>query len=357
MSRATIDSVTDSILAGRYRMVGIIGRGSMGEVWRVHDEVLGRTVAAKVLNRAKLDDPIAEKRFEREAEAMANLSHPNIVSVYDIGVSDRRRFMIMELLSGPSVAELLREHGRLDHEQAARIGAQVARGLSAAHAIGVTHRDIKPGNVVKHDRVTKIIDFGIARLESQHEAALTAPAVAIGTAAYMSPEQARGKPVRSPSDIYSLGCLLTTMVTGAPPFVHKDPIEVARGHAMEQPDTLTMRRPDAPADLDRLVRRMLVKQPQERPNALEVAAELSRIESNLRSPALASNRVGALDARSQSHPGQTHQGQNRQNVDRPQGPSHQSTPVHQPTPTAPSELLNTPVTSRPGLLGRLFGRR
>lgn len=269
------------VLSGRYELVAVVGRGSMGEVWKARDNVLLRDVAVKVVNGAKQADPVALKRFQREAIAMANLFHPNVVSVYDVGAEGDRSFMVMELLTGPNVARMIADEGRLRIDKAVRMGAQVARGLSAAHAIGITHRDIKPGNVLNHHKVTKIVDFGIARLEHQSSAPLTSPAMAIGTAAYMSPEQARGKAVQAPSDVYSLGCLLTAMLTGRPPFVNPDPIEVARAHAMDQPRPITEARPEIPQDMVTLIERMLVKRPAERPTASEVAVELARIESAL----------------------------------------------------------------------------
>ena len=253
----------------------------MGVVWEAQDEVLPRRVAVKIVGGARQADPVALKRFRREAISMANLSHPNVVSVYDVGQQGDASFMVMELLTGPSVAGLITEHGRLPIDKVVHMGAQVARGLSAAHAIGITHRDIKPGNVVQHDRVTKIVDFGIARLDSTADAGLTSPAMAIGTAAYMSPEQARGKLVHPSSDVYSLACLLTSMLTGKPPFVDPDPIEVARAHAVEVAKPVRQARPDVPAELNDLIARMLLKRPADRPSASAVAVALTRVETLL----------------------------------------------------------------------------
>lgn len=255
----------------------------MGTVWKAQDELLPRQVAVKVVGGTRQADPIAMKRFQREAIAMANLSHPNVVSVYDVGREGDQAFMVMELLSGPSVAKLVADRGQLRIDEVVHMGSQVARGLSAAHAIGVTHRDIKPGNVVRHGRATKIVDFGIARLESTAAtaASLTSPAMAIGTAAYMSPEQARGKLVQPSSDVYSLACLLTTMLTGRPPFVDPDPIEVARAHAMDVPRPVVEARPEVPRALNDLLAAMLVKRPADRPSAAQVAVALTRIETTL----------------------------------------------------------------------------
>ena len=323
-------------LAGRYRLLEVVGRGSMGEVWRARDEVLQREVAAKIISQHKQTDPIAVKRFQREAIAMANLFHPNVVSVYDVGSQDDRPFMIMELLTGPSVARLIADLGQLDLERVLRMGAQVARGLSAAHAIGVTHRDIKPGNILKHEKVTKIVDFGIARLEDTVSNTLTSPAMAIGTAAYMSPEQARGKAVQAPSDVYSLACLLTAMLTGRPPFVNDDPIEVARAHAMDQPEAVSHRRPDVPADLEKLIMTMLAKRPMERPTAPEVAVELTRLQSEMLGHADPSSPFSPLASRA---PGPFEQQLGR-------GPA----PV--PTPEVAPSALQQPAPDRPAATTR-----
>ncbi|WP_203568151.1 serine/threonine-protein kinase [Aestuariimicrobium ganziense] len=271
--------MNDSLIEGRYRLDHEVGLGASGKVFRATDLVLEREVAVKVVDGTRIGDPTIVERFRREAIATAGLAHPNIVSVYDAGSEGERHHLVMELLSGPSVADLLKQYGQFDLQRVVRIGAQVARGLSAAHAIGLTHRDIKPGNVVKHDSITKIVDFGIARLGEAVWQTLTVASTTVGTAAYMSPEQARGLDVGPPSDVYSLGCLLMTMATGKPPFVDPDPIETARAHTSDVPPRLRDRRPEFPAELDELIDRMLAKDPDDRPSTSEVADALTDLEA------------------------------------------------------------------------------
>lgn len=272
--------VDDTLIEGRYRLEEQIGVGASGKVWRATDVLLEREVAIKVVDGTRIGDPTVVERFRREAVATAGLAHPNIVSVYDAGSQGEQHHLVMELLSGPSVADLLRQHGRLDLERVARIGAQVARGLGAAHAIGLTHRDIKPGNIVKHDRITKIVDFGIARLGEAMWQTLTVASTTVGTAAYMSPEQARGREVGPPSDVYSLGCVLMAMTTGKPPFTDLDPIETARAHTSDPPPLCSDRRPEVDPLLDDLVARMLAKDPADRPSTDEVSEVLTTLEAH-----------------------------------------------------------------------------
>ncbi|MGA4507809.1 protein kinase domain-containing protein [Propionibacteriaceae bacterium G1746] len=345
-----------SLLAQRYRLTKVVGRGSMGEVWKATDEVLGREVAVKVVGGARQADPVALKRFQRETTAMANLSHPNVCSIYDAGSEGDRAFMVMELLTGPSVARMIADTpatgGRLPLDKVVHMGAQVARGLAAAHAIGITHRDIKPGNVMLHDRVTKIVDFGIARLENQATAlSLTSPAMAIGTAAYMSPEQARGRLVQPPSDIYSLACLLTSMLAGRPPFVNPDPIEVARAHAMDVPPPITNARPETPPQLAQLLGEMLAKRPELRPSATQVAARLTRIETallGLADPHSPHSPLAATPAESTpaAPPDPADRTTSRRPVGQPRPPFASTNPAHRPiyrpTPQAPTPQAPTP---------------
>lgn len=266
------------VIAGRYRLDDRIGKGAMGEVWRARDLTLQRDVALK---RVRLDghvDPAARARFRREAVAMAGVSHPNVVSVYDAGTDERAdgetAYLVMELLDGPSCAQLISSARSLSLGEVERIGAGVARGLSAAHQAGVVHRDIKPGNVVLNRGVAKIVDFGIARLEQESTATLTAPQSTIGTAAYMSPEQALGKPVGPASDIYSLGALLMALATGSPPFGASNALAIMRAHVDDEPPALADLRDDTPPALAALIARMLAKEPIDRPTAIEVARTL-----------------------------------------------------------------------------------
>jgi eukaryotic-like serine/threonine-protein kinase len=267
----------DEVLAGRYRLEERIGVGAMGEVWCARDLRLQRDVAVK---RVRLDghiDPAAQARFEREAVAMAGVSHPNVVLVYDAGTAGddgRTAYLVMELLDGPSCSALIGEGSPLPIEEVERIGLGVARGLAAAHAAGVVHRDIKPGNVVVSRGVPKIVDFGIARLEMEATSTLTAPQMTIGTAAYMSPEQAMGKPVGPSSDVYSLGALVVALASGSPPFGVSNSLALMRAHIDDAPPLLTELREDASPALAALVERMLAKDPADRPTAVEAVQVL-----------------------------------------------------------------------------------
>ena len=283
------------LVAGRYRLEDRVGVGAMGEVWRARDITLQRDVALK---RVRLDGHIAaatRARFHREAVAMAGLSHPNVVSVYDAGTDEagdgRTAYLVMELLDGPSCADLIASGRSLSLGEVERIGAGVARGLAAAHATGVVHRDIKPGNVVVSRGVPTIVDFGIARLEQEATTTLTAPQTTIGTAAYMSPEQAMGRPVGPASDVYSLGALLIALASGSPPFGSSNALALMRAHIDDAPPSLADLRDDAPAKLTALLDRMLAKDPARRPTAAEVARVL---EGGELSPEPA--QVGAIPA-------------------------------------------------------------
>jgi serine/threonine-protein kinase len=205
-------------LAGRYELVEVIGRGGMGTVYRASDLVLRRPVAVKLLPGPLADqDPTSVARFEREARAAAALNNPAVVAVYDTGADETTRFIVMELISGDSLEAILRDDGPLDPDRAAGIASRVADALAAAHAAGIVHRDIKPANVmVAEDGSVKVLDFGIAR--AMDATTVTQNASVLGTAAYMAPERALGKPADERSDIYSLGCVLYALLAGHPPF-------------------------------------------------------------------------------------------------------------------------------------------
>lgn len=272
----------DTLLADRYRLTHRIGAGATGEVWRARDVRLARDVAVKLVNlRAQNDAPGMVARFRREASASAAISSPNIVSVFDAGRDGDTAFIVMELLSGPSLKDMVEQGGPLDFESGLDIAAQTASGLADAHAAGFVHRDLKPANVVLNDGVPKIVDFGIARLADPGDATQTSATTVAGTAAYMAPEQAAGKSVTPASDVYSLGCLLFTMFAGDSPFAGRGAIEQAMAHVHEGPPTLADRRPDTPAPLDALVTSLLNKDPGERPEAIAVARVLEAIRDHL----------------------------------------------------------------------------
>ncbi len=274
-----------TVLADRYRLLQRIGSGATGEVWRARDERLAREVAVKIVDlQAQQDAPGAVARFRREATASAAISSPHIVSVYDAGQDGSDAFLVMELLTGPSLKDLIETVGPLDLDRGLSVAAQTASGLADAHAAGFVHRDLKPGNVVMHNGVPKIVDFGIARLADPGDATQTSAATVAGTAAYMSPEQASGKQVSTPSDLYSFGCLLFAMFTGAAPFAGRGPIEQATAHVHEAAPALSERWPDAPPGLNALVGRLLSKDPAARPDARTVIGELERIAADHASP-------------------------------------------------------------------------
>ncbi|MFE7559009.1 protein kinase [Kitasatospora sp. NPDC057500] len=261
-------------LNGRYELVEILGVGGMATVWRGVDHVLGRQVAVKVLNGGLADDPRFAERFGREAQHAAMLVHPRIVMVFDSGVDQGSPYIVMELVQGRSLAALLAQRPVLPVEQAVGIAAAVCEGLAHAHAAGLVHRDIKPGNImITDDGGVKVVDFGIARAGSSHN--LTQTASVLGTAAYLSPEQATASPLDGRTDLYAVGCVLTEMLTGAPPFTAETPVAIAYKHVGEQPLPPSARRPGLPPVLDAAVLRLLAKHPAARPaDAVAARAEL-----------------------------------------------------------------------------------
>ncbi|WP_234401744.1 serine/threonine-protein kinase, partial [Thermobifida halotolerans] len=276
--------MAEHVLDGRYRLVERLGAGGMGEVWRGHDERLDRPVAVKLIHPEAISDEGTVARFRREARVTARLAgHPNIVILYDYGADGETVYAVMELVTGCPLNVLLRERGPLPIRLAARWGAQVCAGLAAAHAAGVVHRDIKPGNLMVVDADTaeggtvKVLDFGIAGF---HEAAmqsrrLTRTGELFGTPLYMSPEQIQMLPVGASGDLYSFGAVLFQMLTGRPPFQAPDPMPVLRMHLTEQPPDPAGLRPEVPAELAELVVALLAKDPAHRPeNALRVRDRL-----------------------------------------------------------------------------------
>jgi len=270
------------MLAGRYRLEEVIGRGGMSTVYRATDQVLGRTVAVKVLLAELADeDPTYVERFQREARAAAALANASVVTVYDTGIDDAARFIVMEHVSGQSLATILSDRKPLPVADAVRVTRDVAGALSAAHAAGILHRDIKPANVmIADDGTVKVLDFGIARkLDST---TLTQAASVVGTAAYMSPERALGETGDARSDIYSLGCLLYAVFTGAPPFGGEVAAVILHKQINERPQAPSQVRPEIPAALDLLVLAMLAKRPEERPqSAADVRDDLAGLSGSL----------------------------------------------------------------------------
>lgn len=250
------------VLGGRYALHEVLGTGGMATVWRATDEVLGRDVAVKVLNSEFEADASFVARFRREARNVAALRNSRIVTVFDWGIDDSTPFLVMELLVGQTLRQALDESLTLPVSDAVRIAAAVSEALQAAHAAGLVHRDIKPANIVLVGSEVKVLDFGIAR--SRFPGATKTHAV-LGTAAYLSPEQASGKPVGPQADLYSLGCVLFEMLTGGPPFTADSEVGVAYRQVHDEPEAASALRPGLPAKLDEVVARLLAKDPAERP--------------------------------------------------------------------------------------------
>ena len=231
----------------------------MSSVWLAHDDELERRVAVKML--AANADPA---RFEREARAVAALSHPNICALYDYGEDDGRLYMVLEYLPNGSLEERLRAGQPLPDSETLRIATQLAAGLAHAHGRGLVHRDLKPANVLfDAEERAKISDFGIARVGSS--STLTEVGTVLGTASYISPEQASGLPAGPASDVYSFGVILFRMLTGALPFVSTNAMELVRMHRDEPPRAVAEVRPDAPAELERIVTASIARIPHGRP--------------------------------------------------------------------------------------------
>ncbi|MGH2724676.1 MAG: protein kinase domain-containing protein [Actinomycetota bacterium] len=263
-------------LAGRYELDRPLGSGGMGRVFLATDRVLGRSVAVKVLAPHLARDEHAVSRFRREARSAAGLAHPAIVSVYDSGSENGWHYLVMEHVEGRTLGQVLREEGLLLAGRAAEIAAELARALSEAHAAGIVHRDVKPGNVmVTPDGEVKVVDFGIAGAVSSDSA--TETAAILGTVSYLAPEQVRGRPADPRSDLYALGVVLYEMLTGRPPFVADAPLAVAYKHVEEAPVPPSELNPDVPPALEAVVMRALAKDPQQRyPSAEAVLEDVDR---------------------------------------------------------------------------------
>jgi beta-lactam-binding protein with PASTA domain/predicted Ser/Thr protein kinase len=274
------DTLIDSVFDGRYRIIRKLGAGGMANVYLAEDQELGRQVAIKILDdRHAADDSFIE-RFRREAKNAAGLSHPNIVSIYDRGEAEGTYYIAMEYLSGRSLKELIVGRGPTPIRIAIDYTRQILAALGFAHRHGIVHRDIKPHNVVVDaDGRVKVTDFGIARSGASQ---MTEAGSIIGTAHYLSPEQARGSPVDQRSDVYSVGIVLYEMLTGKVPFTGESPLEIAMKHLSEVPVPPSELRDDVPEDLDLIALRALAKDPEDRyQTAEEMDADLGRVARGL----------------------------------------------------------------------------
>lgn len=285
------------VIGGRYRLDEQLGLGGMAEVWAGHDLELDRRVAVKLLGPEA--DPA---RFEREAHAVASLGHPNVCRLFDYGsTEDGRPYMVLEYLPGGSLEERLRPGTPLPDDETARLALEIAAGLAHAHERHVVHRDLKPSNVLfGAGGEAKISDFGIATLGGA--GTLTETGTLLGTAAYISPEQAGGEPAVPASDVYSFGVILFRLLTGRLPFEADTPLELAAKHPREPPPAVHDLRPDAPASLAGLVEAALAKHPADRPAggvALAEALGVAGLSTAITGPAEAITRVmpRALPAR------------------------------------------------------------
>jgi serine/threonine protein kinase len=255
-------------IADRYQLETVVGQGGMGEVWRATDEVLTRPVAVKLLKQGRSDAEAGE-RLHREAQAAAVVNSPHVVGVHDFGPHDDSVYLVMELVMGKTLASALQQSGPFSPPAAARIIAQAAEGLSAAHGQGVIHCDIKPSNLLMaSDGTIKVADFGIACFLDDRVGEPAHQGRVLGTSYYMAPERARDEPAGPAADIYSLGCVLYQLLTGDPPFVADTPTGVLRQHLAGVP----VRPARLEGGFGRYLMRMLAKTSAERPDAGEVAA-------------------------------------------------------------------------------------
>src|SRR5271156_4592126 len=268
---------TPRVFSGRYELTHMVARGGMAQVYRARDRLLDRPVALKVLFPELSVDRAFVERFRREAQAAANLSHPNIVPVFDWGEDGGTYFIVMEFIDGRPLSAILRTAGPLHPDRAAEITGDVALALDYAHDHGVIHRDVKPGNVLITDEgQVKVTDFGIARALNTDES-LTQTGAVMGTATYFSPEQAEGIGVDARSDIYSLGVVLFEMVTGRPPFLGDTPVAVASKHVRDHPPAPRELNPAIPPTFEAIILKAMAKDPAHRyTTAEDLRADLLR---------------------------------------------------------------------------------
>ena len=294
------------VLADRYELEEVLGQGGMARVFKTRDRVLNRAVAVKVLSPQFAGDDQFVARFRREAQAAAALNHPNIVSVFDTGSQGDVHYIVMEYVEGRTLGDVIRQEGPLLPERATEISEAVAAALAAAHEAGLVHRDIKPGNImITREGEVKVMDFGIARTSTGDN--LTQTASILGTASYLSPEQAQGEPVDSRSDIYSMGCVLYEMLTSRAPFKGDSPVAIAYKHVRENPVPPSRLNGDVSEALEAVVMKCMAKNPANRyQTAEELRQDLERVRRGgapLATPVLADSTE--MLTRAQAGPEQT----------------------------------------------------
>ena len=269
------------LIAGRYELEELVGSGGMSSVYRAHDRLLERTVALKILHEQFTRDDDYVERFRREARAVAQLAHPNIVTVIDRGEQDGRQFIVFEYVDGMNLKELMAQEGPLSPREAIELALQVARGLSFAHDQGLVHRDVKPQNVLLDgDGRAKVTDFGIAHAVDVD--GMTITGTIMGTSNYIAPEQARGQPVDEQTDVYSLGCVLYELLAGEVPFDGDNFVAVAMRHVNDPVPSVRDARPDVTPRLDWAIRQAMAKDRNERFDSMaDFAAELEACHAEL----------------------------------------------------------------------------
>ena len=279
------------IIKERYEIIQLLGEGGMSYVYKANDKQLKRTVAIKTLKPNYVQQEKFVERFKREAQTAANLNHPNIVQIFDWGIGDEP-FFVMEYIEGNTLTSIIAKRRTISLNDVLFIGAQVSSGLQAAHSKGLVHRDIKPGNImITPEGKVKVTDFGIVSLQNE-ESDITKTGSILGTASYISPEQAQGKPVSKESDLYSLGTVLYELITGRPPFEGDTPIATATKHITDKPEKLSVFRPDIPKGIENAVLKLLHKYPKDRfKNAEDLRAVLLQQKTQLQAMQTQENLV------------------------------------------------------------------
>jgi serine/threonine protein kinase len=288
------------VIAERYELEELVGRGGMSSVYRAKDRLLERTVAIKLLHEHYSRDDDYVERFRREARAAAQLSHPNIVTVIDRGEADGRQFIVFEYIDGQNMKELIEAQGRLPVRTALELAIEIGRALAFAHDSGLVHRDVKPQNVLLGNGDVKVTDFGIAR-SGDVKHGLTQTGTVLGTSDYIAPEQASGQPVSVLSDVYSLGVVVYELLAGEPPYQGESFLAVAMRHVNDPVPSIGEVRPDVPLRLDAALRRAMAKAPEDRFESMgDFVRELEAVLAELGRPD--SDRTTIMPPRAQTRP-------------------------------------------------------